>query len=133
MATVNAGTVSSKRMVHTETRRPIEAVSARIVYYFFGVVEVLLAARFSLLLLSANPDSAFVAFVYNVSGFFAAPFNAIFKTQSASSATIEWSTLVAIGVYALVAWGIVSLVFALSPRRSVATFERVQEVDDSVS
>jgi len=131
MATTSTGSASSTLLVHTETRSPIEVVLARVVYYFFAVVEVLLAARFSLLLLGANPESGFVAFVYNVTDVFMAPFNAVFQTQTASGATIEWSALVAIVVYALLAWGSVSLISALSPRRSAQTVETVSERDDS--
>ncbi len=88
-------------------------------YFVFGVIEVFIAVRFVLELLGANPRTGFVQFIYGVSGFFMIPFNAIFRTQSASGATVEWSALVAILVYALIAWGIVALIRALTPGEAV--------------
>jgi hypothetical protein len=99
--------------------------------FVFGVIEVFLGARFLLILLGANAETAFVRFVYGVSDVFIAPFNAIFNTQEVSGATFEWSALVAIAVYALIAWGIVSLIRAVNPRRHVETVERVEKADDA--
>ena len=96
---------------------PIGAILERIVYLVFGVVEAFIAARFLLKLLGANPAAGFVQFVYTVSDFFMIPFNAIFPAQRVSGATFEWSALVAILIYALVAAGIVALIRALSPGR----------------
>ena len=133
MANIDAGSSASKQVVHTETRAPIELLVARVVYWVFGVIEVLLAARFLLRLLGANREAGFVAFVYGVSGVFMAPFDAVFKTQTAAGATLEWSALVALAVYALVAWGIVALVNAVTPRRSSQTVERFERSEDSTT
>jgi hypothetical protein len=132
----NASTASTdhRSQVHTEIRRPIEAVASAVVMFVFGVIEVLIAIRFVLTLLGANAEAGFVKLVQGMSGPFMAPFNAIFNTQSVSGATFEWSALVAIAVYALIAWGIVALVHAASPRRHSETVERVEQVekDDTV-
>ncbi|MGB4593978.1 MAG: YggT family protein [Coriobacteriia bacterium] len=102
--------------------------------FVFGVIEVLIAIRFLFTLLGANAEAGFVKFVQNLSGVFMTPFDTIFKTQSVSGATFEWSALVAIAVYALIAWGIVALVRSASPRRHSETVERVEQVekDDNV-
>jgi len=128
----NANTASSDRrsQVHTEVRAPIESVVARVVWFVFGVIEVLIAIRFVLKLLGANVAAGFVQFVYGVSGVFMAPFNTIFGAPRVSGATFEWSALVAIAIYALIAWGIVALIRAVNPRESSATVERVEKDDD---
>ncbi|NCQ53987.1 YggT family protein [Candidatus Saccharibacteria bacterium CG11_big_fil_rev_8_21_14_0_20_41_19] len=91
------------------------------IYLIFGILEVLLAFRFVLKLLGANPGSGFVDFVYNLSAIFTAPFTGIFSTSVASGAetvsVFEPATLVALAVYALLAWGIVALVRVLSGRQ----------------
>lgn len=133
MAAVGVGSSGSRQMVHTETRSPIEVIIARVVYYVFAVIEILIGLRFILRLLGANRDAGFVAFIYTVSSFFMAPFNAVFKTQVSSGAAFEGSALVALAVYALVAWGIVSLVRAVSPRRSSETVERVESSEDTTT
>ena len=130
MSNTTAASTDRRSQVHTEVRRPIEAVLSRVVMFVFGVIEVFIAVRFVLTLLGANAEAGFVKFVYAVSDVFMAPFNAIFSTQSVSGATVEWSALVAIAVYALIAWGLVALIRAVSPRRHSETVERVEKADD---
>ena len=133
MLSTNATSTDRHSQVHTEVRMPIEAVVANIIWFIFGVIEVLIAIRFVFLLLGANPAAGFVSMIYGVSGIFMAPFVAIFRTQQVATGTLfEWSALVAIAVYALAAWGIVALIFAVSPRASSETVERVEQ-DDSAN
>ncbi|MDO8881118.1 MAG: YggT family protein [Coriobacteriia bacterium] len=129
MSNARIASMDHRSQVHTEVRRPMEAVVSRVVMFVFGVIEVLIAIRFVFTLLGANAEAGFVKFVHDLSGVFMAPFNAIFETQSVSGATFEWSALVAIAVYALIAWGIVALVRAASPRRRAETVERVEKVE----
>jgi hypothetical protein len=127
----NATSTDRRSQVHTEVRVPIETVMVRVVWFVFGFIEVLIAIRFVLLLLGANGKAAFVQLVYGASAIFMAPFAAIFKTQRiVSGAVFEWSALVAIVIYALVAWGIVALISAVGPRSSSETVERVVQGDD---
>lgn len=84
------------------------------IYFLLGVIEVLLIFRLILKLLGANPSSGFVSFVYSVSGFFSAPFRAIFSTTTTNGdvtkGVFEPATLVAMIVYLVVTWGIVKLI-----------------------
>lgn len=121
----------NRSQVHTQVRSPIESVMARIVWFIFGAIEILIAIRFALMLFSANAEAGFVRFVYGFSEIFMAPFVAVFGTSRVSGATIEWSALVAIAVYALIAWGIIVLIRAVSPRTQAQTVERV-ETDEAV-
>ena len=130
MLSANASSTDRRSQVHTEVRAPIEAVMSRVVWFVFGVVEVLIAVRFVLKLLGANSEAGFVRFMYGVSGVFMAPFNAIFSTQRVAASRLEWSALVAIAVYALIAWGVVMLIRAVSPREHAETVERVVKNDD---
>lgn len=128
----NLNTASSDRrsQVHTEVRAPIEAMMSRIVWFVFGFIEVLIAIRFVLKLFGANSDAGFVQLVYGVSGVLMAPFSTIFGTARVSGATFEWSALVAIAVYALIAWGIVQLIRAVNPREHAETVQRVEKDED---
>ena len=129
----NANPTSSDRrsQVHTEVRVPAEVVMTRVVWFGFGVIEVLIAVRFVLLLLGANTKAGFVQLIHGVSGIFMAPFVAILKTQEVSGgAVFEWSALVAIAIYALIAWGLVALVAAVSPREHAETVERTTQDED---
>jgi len=101
------------RKVNTEVKASGKSILGNIVWYILGLIEILLAFRFVLKLLGANPDSGFVDFVYSVSGILTAPFDNIFNVASAKSgdihAVFEPSILVAAAVYALIAWGLVKL------------------------
>jgi hypothetical protein len=130
----NASIASVKHsQVHTEVRQPFERVIARVVWFVAGVIEVLIATRFVLAMLGANAEAGFVKFVYGASDVFMAPFSAIFGTSRVEEATIEWSALLAIAVYAVIAWGFVALIGVVSPRDHAQTVERVESKDDSVA
>jgi hypothetical protein len=131
MFSTNTASADHRSQLHTEVRAPIEAILSRVVWFVFGVIEVLIAIRFVLKLLEANAAAGFVSFVYGISGFLMLPFNAVFRAQSVSGAVFEWSALVAIAVYALIAWGLVALIRAVSPRENAQTVETVQK-DDAV-
>lgn len=84
---------------------------ARIVWFIAGVIITLLAFRFFLVLLGANSGSGFAQFIYSLSYPFAAPFFGLFGYDlQYGVARLELSTLVAMAVYALVAFGIAQLV-----------------------
>jgi len=99
-----------RQSVTTTTSANAKAVARNIIYYLAGIIIALLALRIALLLLAANQGTAFVDFIYAVSGFFAWPFYGIFSYQPTYGQSVfEISSVVAIVVYALLAWGIASL------------------------
>jgi hypothetical protein len=82
----------------------------RIVSFLLGVLEVILTLRFFFRLLGASPDNSFTLFLYNLSHVFVAPFNGIFHDQTLRTGNVfELSTLIAMLVFALIAWGLVAL------------------------
>ena len=93
---------------HTETIRPLFRVT-QIVWYILGVVEALLALRFILMLLDGNASAGFSQFIYGLTNFLAAPFLPVFGATVIGNTAIEWSTLLAMAVYWLIAWAIVRL------------------------
>jgi uncharacterized protein YggT (Ycf19 family) len=85
--------------------------ASNVVWFIAGVLLILLAFRFVLMLLAANQENAFANFVYVLSYPFAAPFFGLFGyTIRYGVSQFELSTLVAIAVYALVAFGITRLI-----------------------
>lgn len=86
----------------------------RIVYYILGVLEVLLAFRLVFKLLGANPASPFVSFIYSLTQIFLYPFTGIFPTAVTkgfeAQAILEPTTIIAMIVYGIIAWGIVRLI-----------------------
>jgi len=97
--------------------------SGRMVYYILGVLQSLLAFRLVFRLLGANPESGFVSFIYSVTNIFIVPFEAIFRSATTDGietrAVLEFSTIIAMIVYALIAWGIVKLIIILTKRQDI--------------
>jgi hypothetical protein len=73
------------------------------IYLIFGVLEALIAIRFVLRLLAANPNAGFAAFIYGITAPFIAPFAGLFGTPQYAGSVLEWHSIVAIIVYALIA------------------------------
>lgn len=98
----------------------------QIVWYILGVLEALLAFRFVLKLLAANPSAGFSNFIYDVSYPFVAPFLSVFRVSQVEGNIFEWTTLLAMLVYWLIAWGIVKLFFM---SKTVSTPEAAAKLD----
>lgn len=119
MSDTSTGPVDGRRdRGYSGGRASLGAVLSRVVWFVFGAIEIIIAIRFVLELLGANARAGFVQLVYRVSDVFMAPFNAIFATERVAGARVEWSALVAILVYALIAWGLVAAIRALTLRRT---------------
>jgi uncharacterized protein YggT (Ycf19 family) len=106
--------------VEPELRAPVVTRAHRgatIVWFVLGIVEALLIIRVVLKALGANPAAGFSQLVYSVSAPLVLPFQGIFPTPVTSRSVLELSALVAIVVYALIAWGIVRLITILDPRQ----------------
>ncbi len=98
----------------------------QIVWYILGVLEALLVFRFVLKFLAANPGAGFTTFIYTVTYPFAAPFLAVFKSSRVEGSIFEWTTLLAMFVYWVIALGIIKL-FLMG--KSVSTPEAAAKLD----
>lgn len=96
----------------------------QIIWYILGVIEVLLIFRIFLRMFGAYP-TGFANFIYFSSAPLALPFRGILKVTD-EGAIIEWSTFIAMIVYALVAYGLVKLLQIIKP---VTPQEVEKEVD----
>ncbi len=99
----------------------------QIVWYILGLIEVLLAFRFFLKLLGANPVAGFTSFIYGSTYIFAAPFLNVFRISQVAGKVFEWTTLLAMLVYWIVALGIIKL-FLMS--KDVSTPEAATKLNE---
>jgi len=97
------------------TKKKVIFRTYQIIWYILGLVEVLLAFRFVLRLLGANPNSGFTSLIYGISGPFALPFRGVVGASDLGSSVMEWSTLIAMVVYLIVAYGLVKLFQLVKP------------------
>jgi YggT family protein len=75
------------------------------IYIVLAVVDGLIAIRFVLKLLAANPDAGFATLIYGVTAPLVAPFVGLLGNPASSAGNqFEVTSLAAMAVYALVAW-----------------------------
>jgi|SRR3989344_5388768 len=110
---------------NSPTTKPLYR-GTQVVWYILGILEVLLAFRFVLKLLAANPNAGFTSFIYDVSNVFASPFLNVFKISRVEGSVFEWTSLLAMLVYWLIAWGIVKM-FLMG--KTVSTGEAAVKLD----
>lgn len=91
--------------------------AAAVVGFIVGVVDIFIAARFLGKLFGASAQSAFVNFIYSVTGALVAPFQGIFGNGGSKANSFETADLVAIAVYAVIGWGLVMLIRIITAPR----------------
>jgi hypothetical protein len=89
----------------------------QIIFFLLSVLETLLIIRFFLKLLGANPDAVFTIFIYGVTEFFVIPFEGVFPSLQTHGSVLDLATLLAMVVYALLAWLTVSATETVASRR----------------
>lgn len=110
---------------HSPSTKPLYR-GTQIVWYLLGLVEILLAFRFVLKLLGANPEAGFSSFIYGVTYVLAAPFLSVFRITHVAGSVVEWTTLLAMLVYWVLAIGIIRL-FLMG--KTVSTPEAAVKLD----
>lgn len=96
-----------------------------VLWLMFGALEGLLGLRLILKLLAANPSNPFAQLIYGLSDLFVWPFVGLTITPSAAGIVVEIHTIIAMVVYAIIAWLVISLVRVLLYRRT-ERFVRVE-------
>ena len=96
----------------------------RALWSLLAFLEILLAFRFVLRMIAANPDSGFGMFMYGITGVFVAPFNGLISTPTSGGSALELTTLIAMAVYALVFWGIAYVIRLIADRPTARSFVR---------
>jgi hypothetical protein len=104
-----------------DQRRYDLARLTQFIYLLTTVLEVFLAIRFTLKLIAANPAAGFAQFIYGMTDVFLVPFSGLTATPSAAGAVLEIPTIIAMIVYAFLAWGIVRIIWILFDRPVVRT------------
>jgi len=112
--------------------------ATQLIWLFLGILETVLALRFIFKLIGVNAANTFATFLYNLTDFFVAPFATLTGAPAAGGMVFEFSTIIAMIVYALIGWGLERLVYVLfyKPRGAVSTRQTIvaeQAPDLSVS
>lgn len=102
-------TVSEVRTTQNEADREQRIFTfklTQVVWLLFGMLEGLLALRFGLKLIAANPGSPIAAAIYGFTDLFLFPFAGLTSTPTSGGMVLELSTVIAMVVYALIAWAL---------------------------
>lgn len=87
-------------------------LAERVINVIVGIIELLLAIRLVLELLGASAAAPFIAWIYNASWGLVAPFSGAFPSISlGGNSLIDFSTVLAMIAYAILAWIVTKLVF----------------------
>lgn len=111
-------TVQRQTMARRE-ETPGVVVAQRVVWFIAGLISIIIALRFVFLLLGANRGADFTDFVYSLSAPFVGPFVGIFGEPAYGTSVFEVSSLLAIAIYLLIAWGIAKLFTIARPKDEV--------------
>jgi hypothetical protein len=95
----------------------------QLIYLVFGLIDALIAIRFILKALGANPEAGFARLVYGLTALFMAPFAGLLASVPSDLGVIELDAIVALMAYTLLAWLLAKLVWLLfgEPRRAMRT------------
>lgn len=85
----------------------------QLIWLLLGILEALIALRIGLKLVGANPASPIVALIYGFTYLFLFPFAGMIASPTSGSTVLELSSVFAMLVYALIAWGVERTVWLL--------------------
>ncbi|HEY0584323.1 MAG TPA: YggT family protein [Chloroflexota bacterium] len=101
----------------------------QMIYWIFGLIEGLIVIRFVLKALGANPSAGFAEFIYGVTYPLVLPFVGLFGNPTAQGSVLEMHSVVALIVYALLAWLLAKLAWILVGDTRSAVHTRSTEID----
>ncbi|MGB4768212.1 MAG: hypothetical protein WBP22_03050 [Candidatus Saccharimonas sp.] len=118
--TTQSGDTTVQRQTVAQRNHTSGAVLAqRVIWFIVGLINIIVAIRFVLLLLGANREAGFTDLVYSLSTPFVAPFVGIFGEPTYGRAVFEVSSVLAIVIYTLVGWGIAKLLTIARPHEEI--------------
>jgi hypothetical protein len=121
MPTDTVSEVQTTQKEPERERRILTFKVTQLVWLFLGILEALLALRFGLKLIGANPASPFAVLIYGFTDLFLFPFAGLTGTPAAGGMVLEISTLIAMVVYALIGWAVERIIWVIfyRPRGAV--------------
>jgi len=94
-------------------RRIFTFKATQLVWLLFGILEALIALRIGLKLIGANPASPIAVFIYGFTSLFLFPFTGLIGTPAVGNMVLEVSSMIAMVVYALIAWALERMIWVI--------------------
>ncbi|MDZ4671511.1 MAG: YggT family protein [Phototrophicales bacterium] len=106
-----------KRRVSVANQNSSVARIVNISYFLFGALELLLIVRFILYLVGANMTAGFGSFINTITAPFVALFSTLLQNPVISGSSIlEITTIIAIIVWAMIAWVVARMLWLILSR-----------------
>jgi uncharacterized protein YggT (Ycf19 family) len=101
--------------------------ATQIIWLLLGLLEGVLALRVFFKVIAVNAENPFASLLYSVTGPFVAPFASLVGSPSAAGMVLEFSSIIAMVVYLLIAWVIERMVYVFfyRPRGPVSTHQTI--------
>ena len=108
--------VSEVRMTQSEPEREKRIFTfkaTQVVWLVFGILETMILLRIMLKALGSNAASPIAAFIYGFTSLFLWPFQGLTGTPAFGGMVLEISSLIAVVVYALIAYALAKTIQVL--------------------
>jgi uncharacterized protein YggT (Ycf19 family) len=105
--------------------------ATQVVWLLFGILEAMILLRIALKALGANAASPIAAFIYGFTNLFLWPFTGLTGTPASGGKVLEISSLIAVVVYALIAYALVKIIWVIfyRPRGPVEAVTQTTTTD----
>ncbi len=87
--------------------------ATQLIWLVLGLVEAAIALRVVFKLVGVNAANSFATLLYNVTNIFVAPFASLTGAPAAGNSVFEFSSIIAMIVYLLIAWALERIVYVL--------------------
>jgi uncharacterized protein YggT (Ycf19 family) len=87
--------------------------ATQMIWLLLGLLEAAIGLRVIFKLIAVNGANPFATLLYNVTNFFVAPFASLAKAPTTGGMVLEISSIIAMIVYFLIAWGLERIVNVL--------------------
>ena len=112
--------VRTSRRESGQEQRLFSFKATQLIWLGLIFLEALIALRIGLKLIAANPANPFAAFTFGLSDIFLFPFQGLVGTPASGGSVLELSSLIAMVVYAFLAWAFERVIWLIfyRPRES---------------
>ena len=117
-----------------QERRIFTFKATQLIWLLLGILEVMLVLRFALKLIAANPASPIAVAIYGFTGLFLIPFAGLTATPAVGGMVLEITTLIAMAVYALIAYAVERVVWLIfyRPQEALVSTTRTSSSEDHI-
>jgi len=101
----------------------------QIIWLLLGLLEAAIALRVLFKLIGVNAGNPFAALLYSFTNLFVAPFASLIGAPAAGGMVLEISSIIAMIVFLVIAWGLERIVYVLfyRPRGPVSVTQTITD------